>query len=461
LYRYSRSVRLLAAATITTVSFGLFSVASKPASASGPDDILSGLSLDSPVRDLVTSTRTLDDDDQRSSGSFTIHGRLIDEAGAVLADKDVQVDLFPGPNLLERTTTTGQPVFNIPVGHGITGADGSFALSAPALHNISDYVDQDGQVRLLISSVDATHSAFYDLSAKLSRTPGAQPIVPTPDDHVVGAANAEDAPPPVDPEGEVEEGTGPKALEDVLLTANTASPDVPTGVTAGSGGKAHKLSNPDPAKLCLESVGIHVFGWKMQTTGMSVMTPVQIARTLGRSNAAYDWDDVRTIEVTTGWDLAYKAVKSKGSFSKTLQSGLGGTAHVSANTRVFIETSVEYRWNNLYCYKPQAIPANVRVALPYRVLGGATNRSTPRADVSCHATIPHIAVSPGNSIRVSRSSTIKITTALSVGGVNLDASQTNNASNTMSYSAPGASTAHFCGNNNTVLSASVVREANS
>jgi hypothetical protein len=249
----------------------------------------------------------LDDDDQRSSGSFSIHGRLIDEVGAVLADKDVQVDLFPGPNLLERTTTTGQPVFNIPVGHGITGADGSFALSAPALHNISDYVDQDGQVRLLISSVDATHSAFYDVSATLSRTPSAQPIVPTPDDHVVGAANAEDAPPPVDPEGDVEEGTGPKALEDVLLTANTASPDVPTGVTARSGGKAQKVEQSRPGET-LPGVGRHPRLRLENADDRNVShDTVQIARTLGRSNAAYDWDDVRTIEVTTGWDLAYKA----------------------------------------------------------------------------------------------------------------------------------------------------------
>ncbi|GAA2510975.1 hypothetical protein [Pilimelia columellifera] len=457
-------------------------VASSPALAAEPlydqkDKTGAILSLDGAVGQLVQKTRTTDSDPAKTSTSFPVRGALVDESGKPLKGATVQVDLFPGTATMANRSLSGGAVSDIPLAAVVTDSEGRFTLELPALRSIADYTDEDGLVELLFSSVESGHAMFYNARVVLPKDQSERAVMPMADIRTIGgdrpvadlianrelnqAARQNDPQPDPDDDGEgdipppdgsfaepaEEAGIGKQFLDNVLLRADTSPiPD-------------RLAKDPDPQKLCLESVGIHVWRWDIDSSGTPIPTPIQAVKTMGKLKATYKWDDTRTIETTVGFDLKYKNSQIKGSFTKSTQSGLGGVAELPHKWTGYVRTSVEQRWWFLKCFKPKEVYANVRQLRPYRVLGGAQNFKSSGANKGCAPKIGHPSISPGNSITVSKTATTKVAGGFNMeGGLMLDASQVNTASNVKTFINKSKKDGFVCGSNATIRDAAIVRE---
>ncbi|MFC3987610.1 DNRLRE domain-containing protein [Actinoplanes siamensis] len=90
-------------------------------------------------------------DPKRTSNSFPVSGTLRDKAGNPIPNLDITVSLDPSPAMLIASETDPDAAVGLQLAGARTDADGHYSVKVPALKDINKYIDEDGNVTLLIT----------------------------------------------------------------------------------------------------------------------------------------------------------------------------------------------------------------------------------------------------------------------------------------------------------------------
>jgi len=388
---------------------------------------------------------TSDKDPGRTSTAFSVTGKLVDAAGKPVADQALSVSLDPSPAMLLAAETDVNAPGGLLLSQVRTGSDGSFRLPVPALRNIDRYLDQDGLAALLFMSLDGAADVVYRQYVSLPVAAGgkAQSAV---GESVEDAANAKP-------------GTT-TADEDLTELKLAVSPDA--SAEASVRPTAAKAAAVKPGNECTRAWGSTPWGsyqWRKEGSAIRKWVPVQRAQTGAKTNMKYEWSNTSETFVQAAMNYAYKGVTIAEGFTKSVNKGSGVDFEEGTDVVRDLEVEFDFYSYGLYCSlsgdATKWKAANVHEIRPY-AFKGFNRDTTYRSYYTC----------PNKSWRgqltstlwVSRSSTTTFSGGVSVGGIGVDAKQTNTSAHKKSY-VPTKSGAYICGQNGNPTSTEKVSES--
>ena len=384
---------------------------------------------------------TTDKDPERTSTAFSITGTLVDNDGRPVADQSLSVSLDPSPQMLLAAETDENAPGGLMLSQVRTGDDGSFRLPVPALRNIDQYLDQDGLATLLFMSLDGTTDVVYRQYVELPVDAGdkAESAIG------VSAEDTEDVKP------------GDTVADDDLTSLKlAASPNVSPVESVGA-----KASAVSPGNECTRAWGTTPWGsyqWRKEGSAIRKWVPVQRSQTGSKTNMTYEWSNTSETFVQVAMNYAYKAVTVAEGYTKSVNKGSGVDFDEGYDVVRDLEVEFDFYSYGLYCSlsgdATKWRAANVHEIRPY-AFKGFNRDTTYRSYYTC----------PNRSYRgqlsstlwVSRSSTTTFSGGVSVGGIGVDAKQTNTSSHKKSY-VPKVSGAYICGQNGNPTSTEKVSE---